>query len=418
VRGFFVFSQQTADLSLALIYLEYSQFMKKVLLILLLSSTVIGGSIPSANAADLKVAAQTAVSGFQASLTATLDQMNLLADEHAKNTADINQVNLAATAKATATQTADLLSVANLYNPKISASTALISSAKLKWDSVNQLIIKDSFGFLGNVQTVAGNYFLCPPSTLPNGPTWLEIVKRTCNGSTNPMLGARSTKGNAGSTIGGEDWQKGDIGTLNTWDLNKVVESVISDGYMTPINVAEFDSTRLTIKSETANLNSLNITYSNAKTAVMIKYENALAVIKSATSNALAFEDNRYEQALAALEAQQAQTEAFILAAKRASKDYKTFDKAFSTALAFEYNRSRLTEIVDLPWTSFTSLRSLSSLSKVLALADFADAVAVKYTMTNALKLNTSVGNTFTKAPTFVTGAKKAKVLYVKVIKS
>ena len=392
--------------------------MKKILLALLLSSTVPVGSMPSANAADLKVSAQRAVSGFQAALTATLDQLNSLEDEHAKNTADINRVNLEATAKATATQAADLQTAANLYNPKISVSNALIASAKLKWESVNQLIIKDSFGFLGNVQTVAGNYFLCPPSTLPNGPTWLEIVKRTCNGSTNPMFGSRSTKGNAGSTIGGEDWQKGDIGTLNTWDLNKVVESVISDGYMTPVNVAEFDSTRLTIKSETANLNSLTATYSNAKTAVMTKYDNALALIKTATSNALAFEDNRYEEAVAALEAQQAQTETFILAAKRASKDYKTFDKAFSTALAFEYNRAQLTEIVDLPWTAFTSLRSLSSLSKVLALADFADAVAAKYTMANALKLNKSVGNTFTKDPTFATGAKKAKSLYVKVIKS
>jgi hypothetical protein len=392
--------------------------MRKSILALLLSFAIISGSQPSANAANLKVAAQTAVSGFQASLTATLDQMDLLEDEHAKNTAEISRVNLEATARATATQTADLLAAANLYNPKISATNALIASAKLKWESVNQLIIKDSFGFLGNVQTVAGNYFLCPPSTLPNGPTWLEIVKRTCNGSTNPMLGARSTKGNAGSTIGGEDWQKGDIGTLNTWDLNKVVESVISDGYMTPVNVAEFDSTRLTIKSETANLATLTATYSSAKTAVMTKYDNSLTVIKTSTNNALDFENNRYDQALTALEAQQAQSESFILAAKRASKDYKTFDKAFSTALAFEYNRAQLTEITDLPWTAFTSLRSLSSLSKVLALVDFADAVAAKYTMANAMKLNASVGTTFTKVPTFVKQVKQAKTLYAKVIKS
>ena len=211
---------------------------------------------------------------------------------------------------------------------------------------------------------------------------------------------------------------KGDIGTLNTWDVNKVVESVISDGYMTPVNVAEFDSTRLTIKSETANLNTLTATYSNARTAVMTKYDNALAVIKTSTNNALDFENNRYQQELAALEAQQAQSESFILAAKRASKDYKNFDKAFSTALAFEHNRAQLTEIVDLPWTAFTSLRSLNTLSKVLALVDFADSVAAKYTMTNALKLNKSVGDTFTKTPTFVTGAKKAKTLYVKMIKS
>ncbi len=134
--------------------------MKKSILALLLSFAIISGSQPLANAANLKVAAQSAVSGFQASLKATLDQMDLLEDEHAKNTAEISRVNLEATARATATQTADLLAAANLYNPKISATNALIASAKLKWESVNQLIIKDSFGFLGNVQTVAGNYFL------------------------------------------------------------------------------------------------------------------------------------------------------------------------------------------------------------------------------------------------------------------
>ena len=385
---------------------------------LLVATILVATSTYPASAADLKVSAQSAVSGFQTSLNATLDEMNLLEDEHAKNTADINKVNLEATAKATTIQTADLASVANLYNPKISASNTLIASAKLKWESVNQLLIKDGFGFLGNVQTVANNYFLCPPSTLPNGPTWLEIVKRTCNGGTNPMLGARSTKGNAGSTIGGEDWQKGDIGTLNTWDLNKVAESVISDGYMTPVNVTEFDSTRLTIKSESANLSSLTALYSNAKTAVMTKYDNALAVIKTATSKALAFEDNRYEQALAELEARQAQAQLFILAAKRASKDYKTFNKAFTTALQFEFNRSQLTELANTPWTAFTSLRTMSSLVKVIALADFADAVAAKYTLASAAKLNASVGNTFTKVPTFTVSLKTAKALYSKVIKS
>lgn len=392
--------------------------MTKPAVTFVLTLALITSATPPSNAADLKVAAKSAVSGFQASLTATVEQMNALEDEHAKNTAEINQVNLEAIAKANATQAADLLAVANLYNPKIAASNALITAAKLKWESVNQVIIKNSFGFNGNVQLVARTYFLCPPSTLPGGPTWLEIVKRNCNGGTNPMLGERSTKGNPGSTIGGEDWQQGEVATLNTWDIDRAAESVISDGYLVPVNPAEFDTTRLTIKSESANLNTLSVTYSNAKSAAVTKFDNAVAAIKSATSNALDFEDSRYEQALADLQAEQAQTETFLLAAKRASKDYKTFDKAFSTALAFEYNRAQLTEIVELPWTSFTSLRSLSSLGKVIVLADFADAVAAKYSMANALKLNASVGNTFTKAPTFTAQVKKAKALYVKVINS
>jgi hypothetical protein len=382
------------------------------------ASLLISGAIAPANAADLKIAALSAVSGFQTTLNMTIDQMNTLEDEHAKNTSEINRVSLEASAKALSTQTTDLLLLANLYDPKIVATNALINAAKIKWESVNQLIVNDGFGWMGNAQTVASGLFLCPPSTLPNGPTWLEIVKRNCNGGINPLLGTRSTKGNAGSTIGGEDWQKGDVGTLNTWNLNQLTESVISDGYMTPVNPAEFQSTRLTIKNETSNLSAINSIYSTAIVAAKTKYDNAITVIDNSRRNAIDSEDNRYEQALAELEEQQAQSETFVLAAKRASKNYKTFDKAFSTALAFEYNRTQLVQIADLPWTSFTSLRSLSSQAKVIALADFADTVAAKYSMENALKLNTIIGSLFTKAPTFVSGVKKAKAVYVKVIKS
>ena len=131
---------------------EYSLVMNKPTLTLVLILALLTSATPTSNAAELKVAAKSAVNGFQASLTATVEQMNALEDEHAKNTAEINQVNLEATAKAVSTQATDLLAVANLYNPKIAASNALITAAKIKWESVNQVIIKNSFGFNGNVQ--------------------------------------------------------------------------------------------------------------------------------------------------------------------------------------------------------------------------------------------------------------------------
>lgn len=385
---------------------------------LLVAAILIATSTYPAEAADLKVAAQSAVSGFQESLNATLDAMNILEDEHAKNTAEINQVGLLAATKISATLQTDLASLASQYNPKIAASNAALTAAKAKWETVNTLKIQDGFGFNGSSQAAAIKYFLCPPSTLPGGPTWLEIVKRTCNGATNPLLGARSTKGVAGSTIGGEDWQKNEIGTLNTWDFGKDLEAVIADGYMVAVNPADFDSTRLAIKSESTNLASLTAIYGKAKQDAQTKSDNATSVAKTATANALAFENNRYEQALEDLELQQAQAESFILAAKRASKDYKSFNKAFTTALQFEYNRIMLGYVADAPWTAFTSLRSLSSLVKVIALADFADATASRYTMANAAKLNASVGNTFTKDPTFSASLKTSKALYSKVIKS
>ena len=372
----------------------------------------------TANAADLKIAVKTVVTGFQTSLNATLDQIDVLSQEHAKNVADINQVYLDSTAKINATQTTDLLSLANLYNPKITAANAALSSAKTKWDSVNSILIKNSFGWQGNVQQVAGTNFVCPSSTLPNGSTWLEIVKRICNGSTNPMLGAKSTKGIAGSSIGGEDWQVGDIGKLNKFEVTKELQSVLDDGYMAPVNQVEFDLTRLTIKNETTNLDSLNTMYSKARTDVTAKYDSAVALIKSATDKALADEETRYQNLVTDLQSKAAQSQSFVLASERAAVDYKNFNKAFIAALQFEFNRVQLDEIANLPWAAFTTNRNLSSMLKVVALSDLANSIADNYTYAQAVKLNASVSTTFTKAPTFSTSLKTAKTYYTKLVKS
>jgi hypothetical protein len=372
----------------------------------------------TANAADLKIAVKTVVTGFQTSLNATLDQIDVLSQEHAKNVADINQVYLDSTAKINATQTTDLLNLANLYNPKITASNAALAAAKTKWDSVNLILIKDSFGWQGSTQQVAGANFICPASTLPGGATWLEIVKRVCNGSTNPMLGARSTKGIAGSTIGGEDWQLGDIGKLNKFDVTKELQAALDGGYMAAVNQVEFDLTRLTIKNETANLDSLNSMYIKARTDVTTKYDNAVAVIKSATDKALADEETRYQNLVADLQAKASQSQSFVLASERAAVNYKTFNQAFTAALQFEFNRVQLDEIANLPWAAFTTNRNLSSMLKVVALSDLANSIAEDYSYAKAVKLYASVSTTFTKAPTFTTNLKTAKTYYTKLVKS
>lgn len=397
----------------------YVQCMRKinVVVVSVIASALLTLNPVAANAADLKNAVKTIVSGFQETLNLTLDQIDALSQEHAKNIADINQVFLDSTAKVNATQASDLLALSNLYNPKIAASNAALGAAKLKWDSVNLILIKDSFGWMGNVQTVAGNNFVCPPSTLPNGPTWLEIVKRTCNGSPNPMLGARSTKGNPGSTIGGEDWQKGDIGKLNKFEVSKELQSVLDDGYMAPVNQVEFDSTRLTIKSETANIDSLNVMYSKARVDLTAKYDASVALIKSSTDKALADEDIRFQALVDDLQAKADQTQSFVLASERAAANYKTFDKAFTTALQFEYNQAQLGEIANLPWAVFTTNRNLSSIMKVVALSDLANSIADNYTYAKAVKLNAAVSTTFTKAPVFSSSLKTAKTYYAKLIK-
>jgi hypothetical protein len=381
--------------------------MKKSVLYVLLTFGLIAGVISPATAADLKVAAKSAVSGFQESLNATLDGMNVLEEEHAKKTFDINQVNLEATAKVSATQASDLLGINNLFSPQLAEANQKKADAKAAFDANNKIKIGPGGGFFGG--TNLGNYVDC----LIDAKTLRKLKRQCADNITVPVAGTGTYDGNEWP-----DWNAGDITTIQLFNTDeKLVQDGISLGYIIPLNPTAYDANRLAYKTQSTKIIDLTQQAGAARSAATKKFDNAISVIRTTTNNALAFEDNRYEQALAELEAQQAQTETFILAAKRASKDYKTFDKAFSTALAFEYNRAQLTELADLPWTAFTSLRSLSSLSKVIALADFADAVAAKYTMANALKLNASIGNTFTKEPTFLAGAKKAKAIYVKVIK-
>lgn len=367
---------------------------------------------------DLKVAAKSAIKNFQELANSIVDQKNTLEDEHLKNKTEIDQELLNVVSKASGTLQIDLSAVANLYNPKISAANTALVEAKNKWETVNTLIIKDNYGYMGSAQAFATKYFLCPPSTLPSGPGWMEIVKRNCNGSQNPMLGARSTKTTVPNTIGGEDWQKGDIGTLNTWDLPKEVESVISDGYIVPLNSTLFDSVRLTIRNEMNNVKSLTTMSSTAKVSAQTKYDNAVQAAKESAFKAIEFENNRFDQESERLEFSQLEMETFILAAKRASKDYKTFNKAFETALRFEYNRTELNRLAEMPWSGITGLRALNSLTKVIALADLADGISQKYTQVSAAKINASVGNTFTKDPTFTTSLKLSRSIYIKIIKS
>jgi len=374
--------------------------------------------IAPAVSVDLKVSAKSVVKAFQDLEKTILNQKNLLEDEHAKKKIEIDQALLTAESQAAATLQSDLSAAANLYGPKISAANTALAEAKAKWDTVNTLIIKDNYGFMGSAQNFATKYFLCPPSTLPAGPGWMEIVKRNCNGGQNPMFGTRSTKTTVPNTIGGEDWQKGDVGTLNTWDLSKDAESVISDGFIVPTNPALFDATRSTIKSETNNLNSLTMMNSTARISAQTKYDKAVQALKESAIREIQFENNRYEQELERLESSQLESAAFILAAKRASKDFSKFGKAFETALKFEHNRIELNRLAEMPWSGITGLRALSTLAKVIALADLADGIANKYSMMSAAKINSTVGNTFIKDPVFAASLKLSKSIYTKLIKS
>jgi hypothetical protein len=71
-----------------------------------------------------------------------------------------------------------------------------------------------------------------------------------------------------------------------------------------------------------------------------------------------------------------------------------------------------------MPWSGITGLRALNTLTKVIALADLADKISMKYTLVTAAKINASVGNTFTKDSAFIASLKLGRSILVKTTKS
>jgi xanthine dehydrogenase iron-sulfur cluster and FAD-binding subunit A len=224
-----------------------------------------------------------------------------------------------------------------------------------------------------------------------------------------------SKKGNPGSTVGGEDWQKGDITTIHYAVANdRDVQNGIAAGFITLLNQIGFDSTRLTISSETSNAALLTQKYGSVRISAQSKYEALITAAAKKRQSALDELTSRYEDAKAELEAQADAAETSLLAAKRASRNPTDFDKAFSVAYKFEYNRVMLTEIADLPWTGNWSFRTINSLIKVTNLADLGDSIASKYSYKEAASFNSRVGTAFTNEPDFRAVLKIVSAIYKK----
>jgi hypothetical protein len=106
-----------------------------------------------------------------------------------------------------------------------------------------------------------------------------------------------------------------------------------------------------------------------------------------------------------------------IRAAKRASKNPTTFDKAFVTAYKFEYNLKGLDDVANLSFASLNTLRSFLSQYAIIELADKAAGVDASYSYLSAEKINKSVGNVFTSDEEFQTPAKLVAAEYRKLTK-
>jgi hypothetical protein len=244
----------------------------------------------------------------------------------------------------------------------------------------------------------------------------LEIAKRYCaNDGGYPRPSDKSTKGAIGSTVGREDWQPGDVTTISIASADdKYVQSGIAAGVIAMVNQAGFDAVRLSISSANRNVADLTTKYGNARTNSQSKRDSSVAAakkIRDASADSLTKE---YELAKEKIQAQIDSSQAVLLAAQRASKDGANFDKAFTVAYQFEFNRSQLSDLADTPWSGVTTFKAIDSLIKVTRLSIQADAIANKYSTKAALAFNNALGNAFVNDVDFRASLKMAIAIYTK----
>jgi hypothetical protein len=356
-------------------------------------------------------------SAFTDLLTSSAASLEALELEYETAVNGIDTVLAASIKAAEGTYESDLLAASSLYGPQIESANQKVSTAKSQWNSVGQLRL--TTGFFADLDRI-NNYLICPDSRLPNGPTWLEIAKRYCvNENNKPRPGDISTKGNPGSNVGGEDWQKDDVASISYLNAdNSYIQQGIARGYLVPVNITGFDSTRNVIRTETANAASLTLKSGSARTSALAKKDAAVAVAQRIRDEALDNLTNDYEEKKAEIEAQNEAAELALLAAKRALKDSANFDKAFAVAYQFEYNRTLLNEIADTPWSGEFTYRTINTIIKASRLADLGESIAAKYSYKSAQNYNLSVGPAFTKTADFKARLKVLQATYKKTTKT
>lgn len=389
--------------------------MRKLLALCLVSSLLALGTSPTYAAPKVNVV----TTAFKTLLNTTANSLDEL---DAKYEADIDKLDATlaiATKNADEVLSQELQAATALYAPQIAAANKKAEEAKAVFLANNKLTIKQSL-FTSPDKDRVWQYFICPDTTLPNGAGWMEIAKRYCaNDNNKPRPGDISTKTSSRNTIGGEDWQSGDVAQVSYENSSKSnILDAISYGWIVPVNQSLYDSSRLSVKVETDKASDLTLQNGKARNAAQVKRDNTVTQATKAREAALADIDEAYETAKAEIEAQQTAANLALLAAKRASKDPKNFDTAFAIAYKFEYNRQMVGKLADSAWTGEWTFRTIDSIIKVNRLAVTGDTIAAKYSRSQGAAFNSAVGNAFTNEPDFRAALKVVTAIYKKTTRT
>ena len=367
---------------------------------ILLTLGLVLGLLPNAQAATNPKAVTAA---FTKVLSATDNSLEALEQKYESDIDLLDAALAAATKSADSTLDQDLLAATNLYAPQLVAANKKADDSKATYEANNK--VRLTTGFFGGDADRLGWALDCLPARVAGVG---KILKRQCG-----AVAGIPTFGEMG--YGGEDWQPGDITTIALRNAeDKYVAIGIERGYIVPVNLLAFDTSRIAYKQALADVATLTASNGKARAAAQTRRDNTVTAATKVRESGLADLDDAYESTKAQLEAQETAASLALLAAKRASKDSANFDSAFAIAYKFEYNRQMVNEIADAAWTGDWTFRTIDSIIKVNRLAVTGDSIASRYSRSSANAFNGAVGNAFTNEPEFRAALKVLTATYKK----
>ena len=355
-------------------------------------------AIPNSAYAASKATAVT--TAFKTVLNSAGNSLDALDQKYETDVDALDAALAQANTAANAVYASELAANTSQFGPLILAANKNAETSKLLFNSNNMVKIGTGGGFFGG--TNLANYLDCPLPTIKPGGLPFEIAKRFCANTFGYALAGSPSPTRPGANIGSEDWQPGDLTTIQISNSGEnLVQNGVSAGYIIPVNLSLFDSSRLSYKQALDDAASLTLRSENARNAASAKLARSLAVSSATRQSELDALTAKYESARAQAEAQESVANLALLAAKRASKDSVNFDKAFSVAYKFEYNRKKLNEIAELSWDRNWTFRTIDTIIKVNKLAKTGDSIAGNYSLKNGSAFNAAVGNAFINEPDF-----------------
>lgn len=365
----------------------------------LLTVGVVVSLVPSAHAASNP---KVVTAAFNKVLSATENSLEALEQKYEADVDALDEQLFNATKAAESLYDQELLASTNLYASQITAANKKAADAKTTYEANNK--VRLTTGFFGEYDRLNWALDCLPARTTET----MKILKRYCAGVPGiPNFGE--------SGYGGEDWQQGDITSIQLINAeNKYVGIGIEKGFIVPLNQVAFDSSRIAYKQGLAEAENLTAQNGKARVSSREKKDRAIAAAAAARESALADLNEVYEAEKERLEAQQTAAELALLASKRAAKDASNFDSAFVIAYKFEYNRQMINQIADAAWTGEWTYRTIDSILKVNRLAVTGDSIASKYSKSSAMAFNSAVGNAFTNVPEFRATLKVLTSIYKK----